>query len=186
MEFEKWKKEAKTEVQNICDDVQHELEELRENGNEENRRLIEEAREKMSKMFSDTAKWLKENTEREKLSENLSRFRSECIQLLGQTKEKAIEISQNEDFQNTLRSGKEFIIGSGHLIASGVRAGADKLMENEKISLFVNRVNDRVEVIKEDERFQDGAQRLREGTMKVADRAYDGIKRILNKENDEE
>lgn len=186
MDNEKWIEEVKTEVQSICDDVQQELEELREKGNEENCRLIEDAKAKAKKLFVDSAKWLRENTERERLVENLSHFRSECIQLLGQTKDKAIEISQSEEFQNTLRSGKEFIVGSGHLLANGMRAGADKLMENEKISTLVNKVNDKVEVIKEDERVQDGAQRLRKGTMKIADRAYDGIKRMLNKEDEEE
>ncbi|WP_075876332.1 hypothetical protein [Merdibacter massiliensis] len=185
MEYNELIEEAKNEVETICENVQQQLTELEEKGNEESHRMIEEAREKLAKLIADSSKWLKENTERDKLLSNLTHLRDECMQLLGQTKEKAIALSKNEDFQATLQSGKDFIVGSGRLIASGMRAGADKLMENDKIATFVNKVNDKVEDLKEDERVQEGTQRLREGTMKIADRAYDGIKRFLNKDDEE-
>ncbi len=186
MEDEKLIEEAKAEVESIQSDVAHQLETLAESDNEENRKLLEEAREKLAKLIADSGKWLKENTEKEKLMENLTHLREECIVLLTQTKEKAIALSKNEEFRQTLHNGKEFIVGSGRLIASGVRAGADKLMENEKIASFVNKVNDKVEDFREDERVQEGAQRLRKGTMKLADRAYGGLKRFLNKEDESE
>lgn len=185
MEDKKLIEEARAEVENIQKDVQTQLATFEEADNEENKRLLADAREKLQKLIADTSQWLKENTDREKIAENMTRLRDECIQLLTITKEKAIEVSKNEEFRATLHSGKEFIIGSGRLIASGVRAGADKLMENEKFASFVNKVNDKVEVIREDERVQEGAQRLRKGTMKLADRAYGGLKHFLNKDDED-
>ena len=173
MEDKKLIEEARAEVENIQKDVQTQLATFEEADNEENKRLLADAREKLQKLIADTSQWLKENTDREK------------IQLLTITKEKAIEVSKNEEFRATLHSGKEFIIGSGRLIASGVRAGADKLMENEKFASFVSKVNDKVEDIREDERVQEGAQRLRKGTMKLADRAYGGLKHFLNKDDED-
>ena len=172
MEDKKLIEEARAEVENIQKDVQTQLATFEEADNEENKRLLADAREKLQKLIADTSQWLKENTDRE-------------IQLLTITKEKAIEVSKNEEFRATLHSGKEFIIGSGRLIASGVRAGADKLMENEKFASFVSKVNDKVEDIREDERVQEGAQRLRKGTMKLADRAYGGLKHFLNKDDED-
>lgn len=184
MEDEKLIEEAATEIEHIQNDVQTQLTALEEENNEDNQRLIADAREKLEKLIRDALQWVKVNTEQEKLAENLTNLRKECVQLLTITKEKAIELSKNDDFRSTLQSGKEFIVGSGRLIASGVRSGADKLMEHEKFAAFVNKVNDKVEDIKEDERVQEGTQRLRAGTMKLADRAYGGLKRFLNKDDE--
>ncbi|MFR9255403.1 MAG: hypothetical protein ACLVJ6_07815 [Merdibacter sp.] len=54
-----------------------------------------------------------------------------------------------------------------------------------KVPSFVSKVNDKVEDIREDERVQEGAQRLRKGTMKLADRAYGGLKHFLNKDDED-
>ena len=122
MEDKKLIEEARAEVENIQKDVQTQLATFEEADNEENKRLLADAREKLQKLIADTSQWLKENTDREKIAENMTRLRDECIQLLTITKEKAIEVSKNEEFRATLHSGKEFIIGSGRLIASGVAA----------------------------------------------------------------
>ena len=158
MEDKKLIEEARAEVENIQKDVQTQLATFEEADNEENKRLLADAREKLQKLIADTSQWLKENTDREKIAENMTRLRDECIQLLTITKEKAIEVSKN---------------------------GADKLMENEKFASFVSKVNDKVEDIREDERVQEGAQRLRKGTMKLADRAYGGLKHFLNKDDED-
>ena len=175
--------EIKDEVQEIKIAAEEQLQAFEENSNEANRRLVQDARQKLGKMVAETSKWLKENTDRDKVTENIEKLRCDVMQLLNITKEKAIEISQNDEFRSTLRNGKEFLLGSGRLIAGGMRAGADKLMENEKIASIVNRVSDKVEDIKEDERVQEGAQRLKDGTMNLADRAYDGLKHLLEKDD---
>ena len=95
MEDKKLIEEARAEVENIQKDVQTQLATFEEADNEENKRLLADAREKLQKLIADTSQWLKENTDREKIAENMTRLRDECIQLLTITKEKSIEVSKN-------------------------------------------------------------------------------------------
>ena len=104
--------EIKDEVQEIKIAAEEQLQAFEENSNEANRRLVQDARQKLGKMVAETSKWLKENTDRDKVTENIEKLRCDVMQLLNITKEKAIEISQNDEFRSTLRNGKEFLLGS--------------------------------------------------------------------------
>ena len=62
MEDKKLIEEARAEVENIQKDVQTQLATFEEADNEENKRLLADAREKLQKLIADTSQWLKENT----------------------------------------------------------------------------------------------------------------------------
>lgn len=174
--------EAKEELSELRHDVEQRLEDFHETGNDANRRLIEEATHKVSEIFTDSYEWMKANANKEKITEALTRFRQESVHLLNQTRDKVIAASQNEQFRETLQNGKDFLIGSGKLIVEGVKYGADRVMENEKVAQVVASISEKIDDIREDERFQEGTAKLKEGTMKLADQAYAGIKRLLDKD----
>ena len=57
MEDKKLIEEARAEVENIQKDVQTQLATFEEADNEENKRLLADAREKLQKLIADTSQW---------------------------------------------------------------------------------------------------------------------------------
>ena len=72
---------------------------------------------------------------------------------------------------------REILNESGKLISQGLRSGTEKMMENEKIASVVNKAGEKLDSIREDERVQEGMDKLRDTAGKTAER----IQRFFNK-----
>ncbi|MFR3895241.1 MAG: hypothetical protein ACLTYJ_09015, partial [Merdibacter sp.] len=83
----------------------------------------------------------------------------------------------HEQVRRTLESGKVFLNESGKLISQGLQSGTEKMMENEKIASVVNKAGEKLDSIREDERVQEGMDKLRDTAGKTAER----IQRFFNK-----
>ena len=87
------------------------------------------------------------------------------------------QIGEHEQVRRTLESGKVFLNESGKLISQGLQSGTEKMMENEKIASVVNKAGEKLDSIREDERVQEGMDKLRDTVGKTAER----IQRFFNK-----
>ena len=94
-----------------------------------------------------------------------------CERVAGAVRDKA------EQVRRTLESGKVFLNESGKLISQGLQSGTEKMMENEKIASVVNKAGEKLDSIREDERVQEGMDKLRDTAGKTAER----IQRFFNK-----
>ena len=92
-------------------------------------------------------------------------------------RDKAEQIGEHEQVRRTLESGKVFLNESGKLISQGLQSGTEKMMENEKIASVVNKAGKKLDSIREDERVQEGMDKLRDTAGKTAER----IQRFFNK-----
>ena len=92
-------------------------------------------------------------------------------------RDKAEQIGEHEQVRRTLESGKVFLNESGKLISQGLQSGTEKMMENEKIASVVNKAGEKLDSIREDERVQEGMDKLRDTAGKTAER----IQRFFSK-----
>lgn len=100
-----------------------------------------------------------------------------CERVAGVVRDKAEQIGEHEQVRRTLESGKVFLNESGKLISQGLQSGTEKMMENEKIASVVNKAGEKLDSIREDERVQEGLDKLRDTAGKTAER----IQRFFNK-----
>ena len=100
-----------------------------------------------------------------------------CERVAGAVRDKAEQIGEHEQVRRTLESGKVFLNESGKLISQGLRSGTEKMMENEKIASVVNKAGEKLDSIREDERVQEGMDKLRDTAGKTAER----IQRFFHK-----
>ena len=102
-----------------------------------------------------------------------------CERVAGAVRDKAEQIGEHEQVRRTLESGKVFLNESGKLISQGLQSGTEKMMENEKIASVVNKAGEKLDSIREDERVQEGMDKLRDtaGRPLSASRRASSIKK---------
>lgn len=170
-------------VQELEDEAMNQLETLKEENNKENEEVIQDAKEKIKAIFEDLQTWIKENTEPEKVKEGLNKAKEDTLKVLKATKEKAIEISNSEQFKNTISAGKDFLLGAGTLIGDGLKAGADALMKNDNIRNFVNTADEKLDVLRESEGLKNAVDSAEQISLKVGDTVFNGIRKFLDKKD---
>ncbi len=170
-------------VQELEDEAMNQLETLKEENNKENDEVIQDAKEKIKAIFEDLQTWIKENTEPEKVKEGLNKAKEDTLKVLKATKEKAIEISNSEQFKNTISAGKDFLLGAGTLIGDGLKAGADALMKNDNIRNFVNTADEKLDVLRESEGLKNAVDSAEQISLKVGDTVFNGIRKFLDKKD---
>ena len=94
-----------------------------------------------------------------------------------------MEISNSEQFKNTVSAGKDFLIGAGVLIGDGIKAGADALMKNDNIKNFVNTADEKLDVLRESEGLKNAVDSAEQITQKVGDAVFSGIRKFLDKKD---
>lgn len=156
-----------------------ELATLEEKDNAENEKVINDAKDKIKAIFDDLQDWVRENTEPEKVKEGLNRAKDETVKVLKATKEKAVEISNSDQFKNTVSAGKDFLVGAGSLLGDGLKAGADALMKNDNIKNFVNTADEKLDVLRESEGLKNVVDSAEEVSQKVGDAVFGGIRKFL-------
>lgn len=170
-------------VQELEDEAMNQLETLKEQNNKENDEVIQDAKEKIKAIFEDLQTWIKENMEPEKVKEGLNKAKEDTLKVLKATKEKAIEISNSEQFKNTISAGKDFLLGAGTLIGDGLKAGADALMKNDNIRNFVNTADEKLDVLRVSEGLKNAVDSAEQISLKVGDTVFNGIRKFLDKKD---
>ena len=162
-------------VEQLENESLNELETLREENNEENQKVVDDAKKKIEDIFADLKTWIKENSDPEKVKDD-------AVDILKTTKDKAVELSQSEQFKTTLTAGKDFLVGAGGMLADGLKAGADILMRNEQIKKVVDQADEKLDVLRESESLRNAVDTAEEVTGKVTEAVFGGIKKFFDKE----
>lgn len=162
-------------------EVLYELQTYREVDNEANNEAVNAAEEKLKKIFDDLRKWLEENTNPEAVRERLQKAADDVNRVVQDTKQRVIEVSNSEQFKKTMEAGRDFIVGTGSLIADGVKYGADQLMKNPTINKAVTTVDEKLDVLRENKALQDGVDRMEEAVDKLNAAIFTGLKKFFEK-----
>ena len=105
------------------------LDAMREEDNTESDEIVTEAQEKVSTIFDDLRSWMNENTNPENIKSQMETVSREVAALLEETRKKVLDVAESDQFKQTVEAGKQFITGTGAMIADGLKYGYGKLME---------------------------------------------------------
>ncbi len=157
------------------------LQAMREAGNEENKEVVDNAEKKIEDIFDDLSSWMKENTQPERVKAEMKAAATKVNDVLNHTKTKVEEVAQSEQFKKTLESGKEFVIGTGTMIADGLKYGYDKLLEIPEVKKAADYVGEQVDNLRKSETLKNIVDKSEEGLNALNKSIFSGLKSFFDK-----
>ena len=135
----------------LIDDLEKEsmleLEVMHESENTDNERIIEDAKSKIEN-YSWCAWLIKDASDPEKVKEALSQAKEDAKDILSSTKDKVVEVSESEQFKQTMSAGKEFLQGTAGLVVEGFKYGKETLRKNDSLRKVIDKADEKVDEIR--------------------------------------
>lgn len=157
----------------------YELQVLREANNEYNEELVDDAEKKIKDIFNEFRDWIRHNSEPEQVKKNLEDARNQAINVMNQTKDKVLEISNSEDFKKAVSGIKQFLDGTGGLIGEGFRYGKEQLCKNPYIKDAFDNFDNGVERLKENPNLAAAVNKAEEVTQDLSSKFFGGLKNFF-------
>ena len=132
-----------------------------ENGR--SKKILDDAAIQLQRLFQEMRDWLREHADSMEVNERMERLKLETQKLLASTHDRLQRFSQRE----------------------GVQAGIQEVRQNEYVRRSVHAVADTVDTIRNDEQVKKGVRKLKKGTLKAAEAAFQGLKRVLDTDEDD-
>lgn len=158
------------------------LDAMRENGNEKNEEVVDEAQAELDSIFADFKKWLNDNAQPDHVKEEMKNVGDKVASLLEKTRETVITVSNSEQFKKTMESGREFILGTGAMIADGLQYGYDKLMEIPQFKSAADFVDGRVTELRHSEKLKNLVNKSEERLNNLNNAIFSGLKSFFEPE----
>lgn len=174
-------KEELEQVDEMEKESMYELQSLREANNEANDDAVNDAEQALKKIFEDMRRWIRENGDPEVVKERLEKGRQDIAKVLTETRDSVIALANSEQFKNTVEAGKEFVVGTGSMIADGVKYGADQLMKNPTINRVVTDVDSKLDSLRENENLKEVVNSAEDAMDKLNAAIFNGIRSFFSK-----
>lgn len=139
--------------------------------------------QEITKLLNDFKAWCSENVDSEKIGDAYHKFTGEVDKLVEGGKVKINELKENEELKEKFEDGKEAVVDFGKKVIDSVEDAAQSVLDNPKVAKTLDTVSDKFNEVIHDEHIQDGLEKARKGILNVAESAYEGIKNILDKDD---
>ena len=169
-------------IQSLEKEMKFEIIRLEEEADGKNHKFIEQAKQSIQNKFEDLKAWMKDEHTQEEIKARMQSVKNESLTLMYKAKEELHKFYNRDDVQQ----GKQKIQDGGVKLSQCIQDGVDKAMEHERVAKVVNTVADKVESIHQDERVQKTIKSLKKTTLKAAEQAYMGLKRVLDTEDEDD
>lgn len=141
--------------------------------------ILDETRKEVTGLYQEFREWLSENVDSEDIAARMEKLKEDTAVLLVKGKKKTVDFANRDDVQNA----KDKVVAAGEKVIDGVSDGINTIMENEHVSKAMDTISDTITSVKHDERVQKNVKKLKKGTLKVAQHAFDGLKKVLDTDN---
>ena len=160
------------------------MDSFRKEDNEENEKVVDEGKKQIKDVFDDLRQILKENSDPEKIKENLTNAKDNVLNIVDTTRKKAVEVSNSDNFKQTIDASKDLIEGATGLIVDGFKTTTDILMSNDKIADLVDKADKRLDIVRESEGLKKGVDAAEELTDKFNKAVFGGIQKFFDKKDE--
>lgn len=144
-------------------------------------RILNDAKEEANHKIQEFRIWMNENMNAEERKARTERLKSELNELMERTRKKLEEFNDRED----VKQGKERVAAAADKLTSYVNDGIEEVLKNEVVSNVISTVSDTIGTVVNDDRVRKNVKKLKKGTLKVAEHAFNGLKRVLDTDDDE-
>lgn len=144
--------------------------------------IFEDAKNELTRIYGEFHAWIKDNVNSEETAQRLEKLKADSARLIETTKQKVAEFNEREDVKN----GKEKLNEVGGKVADAVSEGVNEIMNHAYVAKTVDTISDTVSAIREDERVKRNVKKLKKGTLKAAEKAFEGLQRVLDTKDEDD
>lgn len=143
-------------------------------------KIIADCKEAIAQMYASLRVWLSENTDREEARAQKAKIREESDRLIAAAKLQLQKLKDSEELRQAVDKGIQVAVETGDCIKRTVNAGIHEFRKTEG----GQKVKAMVQSVKNDERVKKGVATFKKGTLKLAESAYTGLKKVLEEKED--
>lgn len=156
------------------------LEAMREQNNSANEQVVDEAQKKLDDIFVEFRAWMETNSQPDQVKANLKDLGEKVNSLLEKTRARVIDVAQSEQFKSTMESGKDFLVGTGAMIADGLKYGYDKLMEIPELKKAAGYVDKKVDKLRQSDVLKSVVEHSEQGINEFNNALFQGLKSFFS------
>lgn len=161
------------------------LDAMREAGNERNEEVVDNAEKKLEDIFDQLKAWMQTNTQPERVKAEMKTAIEKVNETLEKTRQGVIEVAESDQFKKTMEAGKDFVIGTGTMIADGLQYGYDKLLEIPEFKKAADFVGSKVDDLRHSEALKSFVDRSEEGLSQLNASIFNGLKSFFTPQDSE-
>lgn len=150
--------------------------------NENASSIFADAKIELSRMYAEFRQWIKNNVNAQETTQRLEKLKTDTALLLETTKQKVAAFNQREDVKN----GKEKLNEMTGKVTNAFSDGVDELMKKDYVVKTMDTITDTVSAIREDERVKKNVKKLKKGTLKAVEKAFEGLQRVLDTKDEDD
>lgn len=143
-------------------------------------KIIADCKDAVAQLYASLRMWLKENKDSEEAQEQKEKIRQESDRLITIAKMQLQKLKENEELRHAVDKGVKVAADTGECIIRTLNAGVSEFRKTES----GQKVDAMVQSVKNDERVKKGVATLKKGTLKLAESAYSGLKKVLEEKED--
>lgn len=170
------------EVDRLEKEVKYQIIRLEEEAHGKAKSICRESVEKLNHLYTEAHDWLKEALTSEEMKERLSCLKQESARILAAARRSVQELMEREEVQ----SGKQKLSDAGNRIAKRISEGVEDAMHSDYAVKTLDTLSSATQALRNDERVNKHVKRLKKGTLKLAEQAFEGLKKVLDTEEEKQ
>lgn len=150
---------------------------------EEKNKILDDAKDEITRLYDEFRVWVADNVDVVEMSNRYELLKDETQNLLTRTKIKLINFRDRDDVQATYECSKDMVLKTSNKIVNCVSDSVQVVKNNEYVSKAVQEVSETINYVKQDERVKRNVKKIKKGTLRIAENAFNGLKRVLDTED---
>lgn len=145
-------------------------------------KIIADCKEAVAALYASFRDWLKDANDNEEIKAKKAKLKADSDKIIALAKEQLHKLKENEELRKAVNKGVQVACDTGVWVKETVNEGVNdfrKTDSGQKVESFVNSV-------KNDARVKQGVTTLKKGTLKAAESALKGLRKVLDDQNETE
>lgn len=138
-------------------------------------KILADCKEAITVLYASFREWLKDANDNEEIKAKKAKLKQDSDKIIALAKEQLRKLQENEDLRKAVDKGVQVASDTGDWVMQTV--SEFRRSENgQKVEAFVNSV-------KNDARVKQGVSTLKKGTLRAAEGALKGLRRVLDEKD---
>lgn len=160
------------------------LEDEEESGSADSRgqKIIADCKAAVAQLYASFKEWVKENQNSEEIKARKEKLKADSDKLIANAKEQLAKLQENENVKRVVNKSVQIAADTGAWMMDTLSDGISEIRSSEG----GQKVEAMVQNVKNDERVKKGVASLKKGTLKLAESALEGLKKVLDEHTEGE
>lgn len=149
-------------------------------GSSQGSKIIADCKEAITALYASFRDWLKDANDNEEIKAKKAKLKQDSDKIIALAKEQLHKLQENEDLRKAVNKGVQVACDTGVWVKETVSEGVNEFRKTEngqKVESFVNSV-------KNDARVKQGVTSFKKGTLKAAESALKGLRKVLDDQDE--